>query len=226
MNHQFNRELQDELYEQFARICKALGSARRFEILELLSQGEHSVEQLARETSMSIANTSQHLQQLKAAKIVRIRKKGVGIYYRLADPMVYHLLAAVHSVANSQLAEVDRIFDEYVSIRKGVEQISNEELEELIKQEKICILDVRPVNEFESGHISGAMNIPVQQLDQSKEPLTREQKIVVYCRNYYSTLSDQAIEYLKSQGYNALRLENGFSDWKYQGKAVESVPMV
>ena len=226
MNRQFNRDLQDELYEQFARICKALGSARRFEILELLSQGEHSVEQLARETFMSIANTSQHLQQLKAAKLVRIRKKGVGIYYRLADPTIYHLVDAVHSVANSQLAEVDRIFDEYVSIRKDVVQISNEELEDHIKQGTIQILDVRPVNEYESGHISGAVNIPLQQLGQSVEPFDRKQKIVVYCRNYYSTLSDQAIEFLQSQGYEVLRLENGFSDWKYQGKAIESVPMV
>jgi rhodanese-related sulfurtransferase/DNA-binding transcriptional ArsR family regulator len=225
MNHQFNRELQDELYEQFARICKALGSARRFEILELLSQGEHSVEQLARETSMSIANTSQHLQQLKAAKLVRIRKKGVGIYYRLADPTVYHVLESVHSLANSQLAEVDRIFDEYVSLRREVMQLSNEELDQLIHKEDVQILDVRPTNEFESGHISGAVNIPLQQLEALSGTLAKKTKIVVYCRSYYSTLSDQAIEFLQAQGFELLRLENGFSDWKYSGKAIESAPM-
>jgi rhodanese-related sulfurtransferase/biotin operon repressor len=216
-----NRELQDELYEQFARICKALGSARRFEILELLSHGEHSVEQLARETSMSIANTSQHLQQLKATKLVRIRRKGVEIYYRLADPTVYQLVQAVHSLANSQLAEVDRIVDELTTLRKETRQVAGDELETLLKKGKVQLVDVRPANEFEAGHIPGAMNIPLQQLEQNLGLLDQAQQVVVYCRNYYSTLADEAIQFLKSSNCDAIRLDKGFSEWKFENRPFE-----
>ncbi|MBI9050445.1 MAG: metalloregulator ArsR/SmtB family transcription factor [Anaerolineaceae bacterium] len=222
MNFQTERELRDSLYEQFARICKALGSARRFELISLLSQGEHSVEQLARETNMTVANTSQHLQHLKSSRLVLIRRKGVEIYYRLADTTVFNLVQSVQFLANSQLAEVDRIVDELVLARADIRLMPTSELEEAIHTNNILIIDVRPHSEYQYAHIEGAISIPLGQLEAEISTIPTGKKIVVYCRNYYSSLSDHAVKYLGEQGLDVYRLENGFSEWKFQGKEIQS----
>ena len=221
MNDPYDRELRDSLYEQFARICKALGSARRFEILDLLSQGEHSVEQLARETNMTVANTSQHLQHLKASRLVLIRRKGVGIFYRLADPTVFNLVKAVQFLANSQLAEVDRIVDELVLVRADIKMKSLAGLDDDLENNKVYLIDVRPTCEYDFAHIQGAVSIPIDSLAQSIAQLPKDKEIVVYCRDYYSRLSDQAVMLLKEHDFNVYRLESGMSEWKFEGRPVQ-----
>jgi rhodanese-related sulfurtransferase/biotin operon repressor len=218
-----DRDLKDNLYEQFARICKALGSARRFELLDLLSNGEQSVEKLAQETSMTVANTSQHLQLLRASRLVQIRRKGVGIFYRLADPTVFNLVQAVQDLAKVRLAEVDRIVDELVLERKELNIFSSDDLAGNGTKEKYLILDVRPGSEYAYTHIPGAVSIPLITLAEQMEKLPKDKEIVVYCRDYYSRLSDHAVRLLLTNGFKASRLDGGMSEWKSQGKPVHSL---
>jgi rhodanese-related sulfurtransferase len=217
-----DREIKDNLYEQFARICKALGSAHRFELLDLLSNGEHSVEQLASGTSMTIANTSQHLQLLRASRLVQIRRKGVGIYYRLADPTVFSLVQAVQDLAKAQLAEVDRIVDELILERKDLKITTFSELEKKMLQGSIQLVDVRPNHEYAFSHIPGAQSLPIDSLTDRLDLLSKEIETVVYCRDYYSRISDRAALILQNHGYWVSRLENGMSEWRSQAKPMQS----
>ena len=219
---QSDRELKENLYEQFARICKALGSSRRFELLDLLSNGEHSVEQLAHETSMTIANTSQHLQLLRASRLVQIRRKGVGIFYRLADSTVFNLVQAVQDLAKAQLAEVDRIVDELVLERKNFKETTFAELEEKLPLGNIQLLDVRPGFEYNFSHIAGALSIPLSVLMEQIAYLSKDKEIIVYCRDYYSRLSDRAALLLLDQGFQVSRLESGMSEWRSQGRPIQA----
>ena len=221
MDSQAERELRENLYEQFARICKALGSARRFELMDLLSHGEHSVEQLAHETKMTIANTSQHLQLLRAARLVAVRRKGVEIYYRLADQTVFNLIQAVQDLAESRLAEVDRIVDQLVLEREGIKTMSFDELDERISKDAIFLIDVRPEIEYNFSHIPGAVSIPLDKLFERIETLPLDKDICIYCRDYYSILSDTAVKLLKDHEIEAFRLLPGISEWKSQGRPDE-----
>ncbi|MBI9050443.1 MAG: metalloregulator ArsR/SmtB family transcription factor [Anaerolineaceae bacterium] len=216
------RQLKDDLYEQFARICKALGNAHRFELLSILSQGEHSVDQLARETHMTTANTSQHLQHLRSSRLVLIRRAGVEIYYRLSAPMVFNLVQAVQDLAQVRLAEVDRIVDELILSRSDLKVKSIDELEEELDNPQLVILDVRPQSEYKTDHITGAVSIPLDNLEQTYTQLEKDKTIVVYCRDYYSRLSDEAARFLQTKDYDVYRLEYGFSRWKFLGKTTES----
>lgn len=222
MDFSVDRELKDELYEQFARICKALGSARRFEILDLLSNGEHSVEELAHETGMTIANTSQHLQHLRGTRLVQIRRKGVEIFYRLADSTVDNLVQAVQDLSKARLAEVDRIIDELILERKNVPSTTMDDLETKLNSDAILVLDVRPSSEYAYGHIKGAISIPASKLEEQVSTLDAAKEVVVYCRDYYSRLADRAMLFLREHGFTVSRLEEGFSEWRAQGRPVES----
>jgi len=206
-----------QLFEQFSRICKALGNAHRFELLFLLVNGEHSVERLTHETGMSFANTSQHLQNLKRSGLIISRRAGNTIFYRLADPSILLLLQAARSTAESRLAEVDRLLDQLYASREGFSQVDSATLQTELDNEGTQLLDVRPENEFQYGHLPNAISMPLNQLENRLGELAPHQNLIVMCRDMYSTLSDQAVQILTQNGFQAARLSLGFLEWKAQG---------
>jgi rhodanese-related sulfurtransferase/DNA-binding transcriptional ArsR family regulator len=220
MNAKTKREFKDALFEEFARIGKAVASGRRLEILDLLAQGERSVEELAEETSQSAANTSQHLQVLRQAQLVEARREGTFIRYRLADEKVTRLWIALREVAESRLAEVGRLVDTYLEDRTTLQGIDCGELKRRIKEGSIVVLDVRPATEYESGHIAGARSIPIDELSNRLKELPKSKTIVAYCRGPYCVFADEAMSLLAKRGFKALRLEGGFPDWKLAGGTI------
>jgi len=220
MNAKTKREFKDLLFEEFARIGKAVASGRRLEILDLLAQGERSVEELAEETSQSTANTSQHLQVLRQAQLVEARREGTFIRYRLADEKVTRLWIALREVAESRLAEVGRLVDTYLEDRTTLQGIDCGELKRRIKEGSTVVLDVRPTTEYESGHIAGARSIPIDELSDRLKELPKSKTIIAYCRGPYCVFADEAMSLLAKKGFKALRLEGGFPDWKLAGGTI------
>jgi rhodanese-related sulfurtransferase/DNA-binding transcriptional ArsR family regulator len=216
------RTFKNLLYEQFARIGKALSGAHRLELLDVLAQGERSVEALAQETGMSVANASQHLQVLRAAQLVEVRREGVYSYYRLADEGVFHLWQALRQVGEARLAEIDRIVQTYLHDRRLLQPISARELLQRLAEGNIILLDVRPVEEYAAGHLPQALSIPLPELEVRLPELSREQDIVAYCRGPYCVFADEAVALLRARGYHARRLEEGLPDWRALGFPVES----
>lgn len=215
------KRLKDQIYEQFARIGKAISSPRRLEILEILAQGECSVERLAAQTSMPVPNASHHLQILKEARLVESRKDGLYAYYRLTDPDVFELIRNIRVLAERHLAEVDRIVAMYFGARDQLEPVPREELLERAKAGAVVVLDVRPADEYRSGHIPGALSIPVDQLESRLSELPEGKDIVAYCRGPYCVMALQAVETLRARGCNARRLVDGFPEWRAAGLPVE-----
>jgi rhodanese-related sulfurtransferase/DNA-binding MarR family transcriptional regulator len=222
MDTQKKRAFKNQLYEQFARIGKALSSAHRLELLEVLAQGEHSVEELARETGMPIANASQHLQVLRAAQLVEVRREGIYIYYRLADEQVFSLWQTMRQVGEARIAEIDRIVDTYLHDRNQLQPIGASELLQRLIEDTIILLDVRPVEEYEASHLPDALSMPVAELEARLSELPQDREIVAYCRGPYCVFADEAVALLRSNGYNARRLEQGLPDWRALGLPVES----
>ena len=222
MNKQDKRAFKNQLYEQFARIGKALSSAHRLELLEVLAQGEYSVEALARETEMSIANASQHLQVLRAARLVEVRREGVYIYYRLADEQVFTLWQTMRHVGEARIAEIDRIVDTYLHDRNQLQPIGAAELLQRLVEDTIILLDVRPAEEYVAGHLPDALSIPVAELEARLSELPQDKEIVAYCRGPYCVFADEAVTLLRANGYSARRLEQGLPDWRALGLPVES----
>jgi len=216
------RAFKNQLYEQFARIGKALSSAHRLELLEVLAQGEHSVEVLAHETGMSVANASQHLQILRAAQLVEVRREGVYIYYHLADERVFTLWQTLRQVGEARIAEIDRIVDTYLHDRKVLQPIGVAELLQRLVEGNIILLDVRPAEEYAAGHLPDALSIPVAELEARLPELHQDREIVAYCRGPYCVFADEAVALLRANGYNARRLEQGLPDWRALGLPVES----
>ena len=214
------RDFKDALFGEFARIGKAVASGRRLEILDLLAQGERSVEDLAEETSQSVANTSQHLQVLKQAQLVEPRRSGTFIRYRLADEKVILLCVALREVAEARLADVGRLVDTYLEGRNTLQGIDSSELRRRIKEGGTVVLDVRPATEYQAGHIAGARSIPVSELSERLKELPKSKTVVAYCRGPYCVFADEAAALLSRKGYKALRLEGGFPEWKLEGGAV------
>ena len=214
-----DREVMNVLFPQFARIAHALASEKRLELLDLLAQCPRHVDALATETGMSVANVSQHLQVLRAARLVDSEKRGNQAIYRLADPSVTRLSLALRSVAESRLAEVRELATEFHSARDNGNLISRDEAASLSRQ-KAVLLDVRPRQEFEAGHLSGAVNIPVGELAQRLDELPRDQRIVAYCRGIYCLLADQAADLLIANGFDVVRLEGGWPEWQSEGRPV------
>ncbi|MFO8098019.1 MAG: metalloregulator ArsR/SmtB family transcription factor [Salinibacter sp.] len=215
------RAFKDEIYEQFARIGKAFSSASRLELLDLMAQRERSVEELARETEMSVANTSRHLQVLKRERLVRRRKDGTRAYYTLADPEVYRAWKAVRTLAESRLAEVEETVRRYLSDRTHLDGITAEELERRIEEDDVLVLDVRPKEEYQAGHIPGARSLPIGQIEEHLKELPKDRAIVAYCRGPYCVYSDEAVRRLRADGHEAHRLRAGLSDWRADGRPVE-----
>ena len=209
-----------EFYEQLARIGKAVGAARRVELLDLLCQGERNVEALARASGMTLANASQHLQVLRAARLVEARKKGTRVIYRLADDDVCRFFLALRELAQARLAEVEQLLGRYVDARDEFEPVSRGELLERVRRDAVIVLDVRPHEEYAAGHIPGAVSIPLEQLERRLAGLDREAEVVAYCRGPYCLLAPQAVELLLRHGYRARRLEAGFPEWRLAGLPV------
>jgi rhodanese-related sulfurtransferase/DNA-binding transcriptional ArsR family regulator len=216
-----HRTFKDRLYGQFARIGKALGSPHRLELLELLAQGERTVDALARESALSMANASQHLQALREAGLVESRKQGLYVHYRLAHPAVFELCRALRTVAEKRLAELDRLVRDHFGDRSNPELVKMQELLKRARKNDIVILDARPAREFAAGHIAGALSVPVEKLQQRLHELPKSKEYVAYCRGPYCIYADRAVEILRANGRRARRLVDGFPEWKAAGLPIE-----
>ena len=210
------------LFDALASVAQALGSGRRAEIVDLLAQGERSVEEIANEISKSVANTSQHLHVLARAGLVRSRREGTRVFYRLASERVGDLWAAVRDVAVRHVAEVNQLTDEYLGDRDGVEPVSAEELQERLARGDVVVLDVRPEPEYRAGHIPGAQSAPLAVLASLEPKLPRRRRIVAYCRGPYCVYADDAVRLLRARGLKARRLDVGFPEWRRAGLPVET----
>ena len=212
-----NRAFKDGIYEQFARIGKSVSSPKRLELLDLLCQGPRTVEVLAKESNLTVANASQHLQVLRAARLVAAEKEGLYVIYRLADQTVCEFFRTMRVLAESRLAEVDQIKRRFLEGREGMEPVDRNALLELVRKEAVTVLDVRPAEEYNAAHIPGAISIPLKELQLRLLDLPRDQEIVAYCRGPYCVLSIQAVEMLRSRGFQAVRLEEGIQDLRAMG---------
>ena len=217
-----HRQFKNRLFGQFARIGKALSSPHRLEILELLAQGERTVDSLATEMGLSLANTSQHLKTLRQAALVDARKDGLFVHYRLVDAEVYDVCRAIRSVAEHQLAEFERLVRDHFGSRSAVEPVSMEELMRRTRTGDVVILDTRPANEYLSGHIAGAVSVPVDTLQRRLRELPKDTEYVAYCRGPYCVYADRAVDILRAKGRRARRLIEGFPEWKAAGFPVET----
>jgi rhodanese-related sulfurtransferase len=210
------------LFDALASVAQALGSGRRAEIVDVLEQGERSVEEIAGEISQSVANTSQHLQVLARAGLVRTRREGARVFYRLASERVGDLWAAIRDVAVRHVAEVSVLADEYLGERDGVEQVSAAELEQRLARGEVVVLDVRPEPEFRAGHIAGARSTPLPALEEIAPTLDPQQELVAYCRGPYCVYADDAVRLLRARGLKARRLDVGFPEWRRARLPVET----
>lgn len=210
-----------DLFNQFARIAKALASGPRLELLEFLAQGERPVDALAKVSGMSVANTSQHLQQLKQAGLVNSHKEGQKVIYHLSGDDVLMLFESLREVAERHLADVDRLVKEYLSVKDSLEAIPAQELLNRVRTGQVTVLDVRPSEEYEAGHLPGAYNIPLAALEEQLDKLDLEHEIVAYCRGPHCVLAFDAVAKLREKGMNARRLEGGLPEWKLKGLPVE-----
>ena len=217
-----HRDFKDRLYGQFARIGKALSSPHRLEILELLAQGERTVDSMATELGLSLANTSQHLQALRQAALVESRKDGLYVSYRLADPGVFELCTAIRAVAERRLADLERLVREHFGDRSDAEPVEMDELLKRARSKDIVVLDTRPATEYVAGHIAGAISVPVDDLQRRLRQLPKSKEYVAYCRGPYCVYADRAVEILRSHGRRARRLLEGFPEWRAAGLPVET----
>ena len=210
------------LYAQFAVVAKAIAHEHRLELLELVAQGERSVEALAERSGLSIANVSQHLQNLRRAGLVASRRQAKFVLYRLADEAVLTMLAALQKVAERNVGEVERILRSYFHARDELEPVSRAELTQRMKKGLVTVIDVRPKDEFALGHVPGARNIPLGDLKRYLSKLDRKTEIVAYCRGPYCVMSFEAVAQLRKLGFKARRLEDGLPEWKAAGLPVQT----
>jgi rhodanese-related sulfurtransferase len=218
------RETKDKLYAQFARLGHALSSPKRLELLDLLCQSEKTVEMLAEQASMSVANTSRHLQVLRIARLVDSRKDGVFVYYRLADSEVCDFFRSLRRLAENRIAEIDRIIADYFDASTHLQPIDRKNLLKRAKAGEVVILDVRPEDEYAAGHLPYAKSIPLSRLKERLKELSPKAEIVAYCRGPYCVLAQEAVSFLRSKGLKAIRLEDGVIEWQEAGLLVETGP--
>jgi rhodanese-related sulfurtransferase len=211
------RDFKDASYGQLARIGRALASPKRLELLDLLGQSERTVEALAAETGMSVANTSQHLQELQAARLVETTKDGRYVVYRLADALVSDFFRRFRLLAENRLAELEQIQRRFFSEDEQVNPVDRKTLLERVREEKAIVIDVRPPNEYRTAHIAGALPIPLEQLKKRLSELPRNKEVVAYCRGPFCVLAKEAVEVLRSNGFRASRLEDSVQDWQARG---------
>jgi len=209
-----------QLLERFAQVAKALSHAHKLELLELLAQGERSVEVLANVAGLTVANTSRHLQQLRRAGLIASRKEGLYVFYRVAGDDVIDLLRSLRRSAQRHISDVNDVVVGYFNDRDNLEPISRKQLLRRSKDDLVTVLDVRPTEEFEAGHIPGALNVPLNELERHLAKLPREQEIIAYCRGEFCVLAFEAVATMRKKGFNARRLEEGYPEWKAAGLPV------
>lgn len=210
------------MFDCFAEVAKALGHGRRLEILELLAQGERSVEALAEVAGLSIANASQHLRLMRQAGLLASRREGKHIFYRLSDPSVLDMLATLRKVAENNLAEVRDLVRGYFHERDALEPVSRMELARRITDGQVTVLDVRPADEFAAGHLPRAVNIPLRDLTRRIRELPKNQEVIAYCRGPYCVLAFEAVALLRKRGFKVRRLEDGYPAWRAAGLPSEA----
>lgn len=215
------REFKDRVYGELSKITKSMANPHRLEIIELLAQGEFSVEQIALEINLSVANTSQHLQILKEAQLAEIHRQGNFIYYRLSNKNVFRAWKALRELGVERIAAIEKLVKEFRNSNFKLESVTLDELLKKIESGKVTILDVRPEKEFKNGHIASAISIPVDELKKRLPELPRRTEIIVYCRGPFCVYADEAVAILNKTGYKATRLEEGFPDWSLKGLPVD-----
>ena len=215
------RAAKGTLFDAFATVAAALGNGRRAEIVDLLAQGERSVEEVASEVEQSVAATSHHLRLLAKSGLARSRREGNRVFYRLASERVAELWAAVRDVAAHHVAEVSVLAHEYLGERDGVELLSAGELRERLNQGRVVVLDVRPETEYHAGHIRGALSAPLEELESIAPALSKRREVVAYCRGPYCVYADDAVRLLRARSFRARRLDVGFPEWRRAGLPVE-----
>jgi rhodanese-related sulfurtransferase/DNA-binding MarR family transcriptional regulator len=215
-----NRAAKTALFDAFARAAKALASGRRIELLDVLANGERTVEALAYEAGLSVANTSQHLQILRQAGLISSRREGTSVHYRLAASEVFELWRTLRTLAASRLAEVERLTAAYLGSRDELEPVTREELARRLEDGDLVVLDVRPATEYAAGHLPGAVSIPVGELRRRLAELPADREIVAYCRGPYCAFAHEAVGLLREEGFAARRLEDGLPEWQAAGLAV------
>lgn len=211
-----------DLFSRFAQVAKALSHANRLELLEFLAQGDRSVDALAKVSGLTVANTSQHLQQLRQAGLVVSRKQGLKVIYSLSGDDVIELMTLLRGFAERHLAEVDRLVDTYLSVKDSLEPVPAAELLIRARDGEVTVWDVRPPEEYAAGHVPGAVNVPLTELEQHLASLRPGQEVVAYCRGPYCVLAFDAVARLRERGVDARRMEDGFPEWKQAGLPVES----
>jgi rhodanese-related sulfurtransferase/biotin operon repressor len=214
--------MKTQVYQQIARVAQALASDARLQILELVAQGERSVENLASMTGLSMANCSKHLQALRQAGLVEARKEGLRVYYCLSGDDVSRLLIALRTVAELRVAELERLLRTWLAHRDEMEPVPAAELLERAKKGLVTVLDVRPPEEYAAGHLPGAVNVPVDKLEGYLSKLPKRKEVVAYCRGPYCLMSFDAVEKLRKRGWKARRLQDGFPEWRAAGFPVEA----
>ena len=217
-----SRVFKDSLYAEFAVLGKALANPHRLELLDLLAQGERSVEELAGEAALSLANASAHLQVLRRARLVEAEKRGLNVVYRLAAPEVFQLWRTLRDVGSARLAEIDRLVENYFTDREELEAVNKEELLRLMVDGVVTVIDTRPEVEYEQGHIAAARSVPVGKLRRELAELPRDVEVVAYCRGPYCVFSDEAVRLLHRHGFKARRLSEGFPEWRAAGYPIEA----
>ncbi len=210
-----------ELFSQFAQVGKSLSNGNRLELLEFLAQGERTVDELAKASGLTVANASQHLQGLRRSGLVKSRAEGQKSYYRLSDYSVVALMALLRKIAEENIAEIQVLIANYLSSIDDLEPVSRDELLKRAKKGAVTVIDVRPKHEYEQGHLPYATNIPLSELKKELKKLPRKKEIVAYCRGPRCILAFEAVEQLRSKGYKARRLEDGFPEWKLEGFPIE-----
>ena len=215
------RQFKDNVYGGLARITKSMANPHRLEIIELLAQGEFSVEQIADQTNLSIANASQHLQVLKVAQLVDITRQGNFIYYRLSNSNVFKAWKALRELGVERIASIEKVVKEFRKSKFDFETVTIDGLIEKLDSGKVTILDVRSESEFNQGHIAHAVSIPINELSKRLKELPRRKEIIAYCRGPFCVYADEAVKILTKAGYKATRLEEGFPDWKLQDLPIE-----
>jgi rhodanese-related sulfurtransferase len=220
MSKTSSRRFKNAIYEQFARLTKALASPRRLELLDLLSQGPRTVDVLARAAGLSLANASQHLKALRSARLVEAEKSGLFVTYRLADDDVEALFLSLRRLAESRLAEVERITREFLAARETMEPVDRDELRRRVRDGAVTVLDVRPREEYAAGHLPGAISMPLPELERRLGELPKKRDVVAYCRGPYCVMALEAVELLRAKGFRAFRLEEGVLEWRARGLPV------
>jgi rhodanese-related sulfurtransferase/DNA-binding HxlR family transcriptional regulator len=222
MSEKSRRKAKDGLYDAFASVAKALGSGRRVEIVDLLAQGERSVEEVAREIDQSVANTSHHLRSLASSGLVRSRRDGQRIIYRLTSDRVADLWAALRDVAATHVADIDVLSAAYLGARDQIEEVTAEELEHRVRKGRAIVIDVRPDVEYRAGHIAGARSVPLDQLAGVLDQLPADREVIAYCRGPYCVYADDAVRLLTARGIPSRRLDVGYPEWSRDGRPVET----